>query len=195
MDQLSAFKADVTRTGNTPDVKGCLKALTRSRGLRALAGIRAAQAVAAAPGLGRVGMPIAKIVARGASHSAGVDIPWRTQLGAGVALTHAYGTVINGDAQIGNNVTIFHGVTLGQRDRIARDGSREPTGAPIIEDEVWIGPNAVIVGPVRVGRGSRIAAGAFVTEDVPPHSMVVGNPAQVVKTGIAPDVSGRAILD
>lgn len=194
MEQLEAFKADVVRTGNSPDAAGCLKALARNRGLRALAGVRACQALSTMGGAGRVALPVAKVLARMSAHDAGVELSWRTDVGAGVALTHGYGTVINPEARIGDNVTIFHGVTIGQRDRIAADGSRQATGAPVIEDEVWIGPNAVVVGPVRVGRGSRITAGAFVTEDVPPHSLVVGNPAQVVRAGVTPDVDNAAPL-
>ncbi len=192
MEQLTDFKADVMRTGTTPSAAGVVKALARNRSLRAIAGVRACQALSQMGGVGRFGLPIAKVLMRTTTHAAGVDMSWRTQVGAGLALTHGYGTVINPSATIGNNVTIFHGVTLGQSDRIAADGTREKTGAPVIEDEVWIGPNAVVVGPVRIGRGSRIAAGAFVTRDVPPYSLVVGNPAEVVKSGIAPDVENPA---
>jgi serine O-acetyltransferase len=84
-------------------------------------------------------------------------------------------------------------VTLGQRDRIAPDGSRV-SECPVIENEVWIGPHAIIVGGVRIGRGSRVGGGAFVTEDVPPYSVVAGNPSSIVKTGCTPDVMNRAPL-
>ena len=67
-------------------------------------------------------------------------------------------------------------------------------GAVIIEDEVWIGPNAVIVGGVIIGQGSKIAAGAFVTESIPPFSVVVGNPGVIIKTGCIPDVMNKAPL-
>ncbi|URR15146.1 hypothetical protein LT980_11440 [Citrobacter portucalensis] len=89
--------------------------------------------------------------------------------------------------------TLFHGVTIGQRDTIQGAGTRI-TGYPIIEDEVWIGPNAVIVGGVIIGQGSKIAAGAFVTESIPPFSIVVGNPGVIVKTGCIPDVMNKAPL-
>lgn len=62
------------------------------------------------------------------------------------------------------------------------------TGYPVLEDEVWVGPHAIIVGDVTVGRGSRIAGGAFVTESVPPYSVVIGNPAVIVKNNCTPDV-------
>lgn len=124
---------------------------------------------------------------RAARHFAGVDLPWRTRIAPGFRIDHGWGLVLNAGSVIGSNVTMFHGVTLGKRDRVARDGTRT-TGAPLVEDDVWIGPHAVIVGGITVGRGSRIAAGAFVTQDVPPASLVVGNPAQIVKNGVTPDV-------
>jgi serine O-acetyltransferase len=132
-------------------------------------------------------LPAALLLHRAARHWAGLDLPWRTRVGPGARIDHGWGLVINAAAVIGGNVTLFHGVTLGQRDRIAEDGTRS-TAAPVIEDEVWIGPHAVIVGGVTVGRGSRIAAGAFVTLDVPAHSLVIGNPAQIVQEGVSPDV-------
>ena len=107
----------------------------------------------------------------------------------GLALTHGRGIVVNVNAIIGSNVTLFHGVTLGQRDSISRDGTRT-TSYPIIEDDVWIGPHAIIVG-VKIGKGSRIAGGAYVFVDVPPHSVVVGNPGKIVKTDCTSDVVNR----
>lgn len=135
-----------------------------------------------------------KIFHRLACHMAGIELPSDTRIGGGLALTHGRGIVINHNARIGNNVTIFHGVTIGQRDRVSPDGTRT-TEYPVIEDEVWIGPYAIIVGGITIGRGSRIAGGAFVTRDIPPYSVVVGNPAAIVKTGCTPDVDNRAPVD
>ena len=131
-----------------------------------------------------------KILHRMATHLAGIELPSGTQIGAGFVLTHGRGAVINQGARIGRNVTVFHGVTLGQLDRIAKDGSRT-TEFPTIEDDVWIGPHAIIVGGVTIGQGSRIAGGAFITESVPPYSVVVGNPASIVKSDCTPDVVNR----
>jgi serine O-acetyltransferase len=128
---------------------------------------------------------------RSACNSAGIDLPWKTSIGPGFILVHGWGVVINQNARIGKNVSFFNGVTLGKRERIARDGERS-SEYPVIEDEVWVGPHAVIVGGITVGRGSRIGAGAFVTESVPPYSTVMGNPASVVKTGGVPDVKNPA---
>lgn len=121
---------------------------------------------------------------------AGIELPWRTEIAPGLALTHGRGIVINAGARIGSNVTLFHGVTLGQRDHIDSQGRRFTT-YPVIEDEVWIGPQAIVVGGVTVGRGSRIAGGAYVFRSIPPYSVVLGNPGEIVKSHCTPDVDNR----
>lgn len=118
---------------------------------------------------------------------AGIELPWRTKVGPGLVLVHGRGIVVTSRAQIGSNVTLFHGVTLGQRDHIGHTGERMIT-YPVIENDVWIGPHAIIVGGISIGEGSRIAGGAYVTESIPPHSMVVGNPGKIVTENCAPDV-------
>lgn len=117
---------------------------------------------------------------------AGMDLPHQVSLGSGIRIDHGWSVVINKASRIGSNVTLFHGVTLGQRDRVLSDGSRR-TFYPVIEDNVWIGPHAIIAG-ARIGAGARIAGGALVTDDVPPGSLVVGNPARIVKAMVSPDV-------
>jgi serine O-acetyltransferase len=116
-----------------------------------------------------------------------MDFPWEASVGPGFAIVHGWGLVVSPDARIGANVTVFHGVTIGRKDDIAPDGSRVVGGAPTIEDGVWIGPHALVVGPITIGAGSRIAGGAVVTKDVPPRSLVTGNPGKVVASDVPPD--------
>jgi serine O-acetyltransferase len=116
-----------------------------------------------------------------------MDLPWQTSIGGGLLIVHGWGLVVNKQAVIGKNVTLFHGVTIGRRDKIDTDGVRS-TEFPIIEDNVWIGPHAIIVGGITIGNGSRIGGGAFVTKSVPPYSIVSGNPSKINKTGCTPDV-------
>lgn len=113
----------------------------------------------------------------------------RTSIAPGLALIHGRGIVVNSKTHIGQNVTVFHCVTLGQRDYIAGDGTR-CIGYPVIEDDVWIGPYAIVVG-ITIGKGSRIAGGAFVFENVPPYCVVLGNPGKVIKINCTPDVINR----
>jgi len=179
-------QADLVRmAGAASRAKVLVYALTR-RCYRPLFTLRLCQALRASGTWGWLHLP-AVLLHRASRHLAGLDLPWQVQLAPGMRIDHGWGLVINAAAVVGSNVTMFHGVTLGQRDRIAADGSRS-SGTPVIEDEVWIGPHALIVGGVTIGRGSRIAGGAFVTKDVPPHSLVVGNPAQIVQDGVLPDV-------
>jgi serine O-acetyltransferase len=127
----------------------------------------------------RIFLPVLKVAHRVATQLCGIDLKWCTDVGPGFAITHGWGLVVSPGVKIGANVTLFHGVTLGRRDHIGLERRRE-TRYPIIEDEVWIGPHAIVVGGVTIGRGSRIAGGAFVTESVTQHPVVVGNPAVVI---------------
>ena len=94
--------------------------------------------------------------------------------GRGFYLGHFGGVVISPQAILGANVNINQGVTIGAASR----GKR--LGAPTLEDRVWVGANAVIVGKVTIGREALIAPGAYVNFDVPPKSVVLGNPGKVV---------------
>ena len=174
----TSLKADTHRVHGRWSLRLLVRSLLTSRTYRVLFTLRLCQArwgVLAAP------------LHRFTCASAGMDLPRRTAIGPGLAINHGWGLVISAGARIGKNVTLFHGVTLGRRDRIDRDGARD-IGYPTIEDEVCIGPHAVVLGAVTIGRGSRLAAGALVTESVPAHSVVQGNPAQVVRSGCQPDV-------
>ncbi|MES2978494.1 MAG: serine acetyltransferase [Pseudomonadota bacterium] len=132
----------------------------------------------------------ARVLHRISAQRAGIEMSWRTEVAPGFAITHGRGIVVSPCARFGSNVTLLHGATVGQADSIGPNGERKHS-FPVIEDEVWIGPHAIVVGGITVGRGSRIAGGAYVNEDVPPYSVVMGNPSQVVKTGCTPDVQNR----
>lgn len=165
-----------------------LRGLALKRPFRALAALRLCQAAAEGGGWRRPLLLPARLFHRWACGSAGLELPWRTSIGPGLALTHGWGTVVNSGTVIGSNVTIFHGVTLGYGERLHSDGTRSGGGNPVIEDDVWIGPHSMILGPVTVGRGSRVGAGAVLLQSVPPRSVVVGNPGRIASTDCAPDV-------
>jgi serine O-acetyltransferase len=133
---------------------------------------------------------VARVLHRWASGSAGLDLTWSTSIGGGFLVTHGWGLVISPHARIGRNVTVFNGVTIGQKDDIGEDGARR-TSYPTIEDDVWVGPHAVIVGGVTVHRGSRVAPQTVVHNDVPAHSIVAGNPMRVVREDAPLDVINR----
>lgn len=110
----------------------------------------------------------------------GFDISPTTSIGPGFYLGHFGGVVISPFAVLGANVNVAKGATIGATSRGARKG------APTLEDRVWIGANATVVGRITVGNDALIAPGAYVNFDVPSQSVVLGNPGRVVgETGSA----------
>ncbi len=106
----------------------------------------------------------------------GIEIHPGAVIGKGFFIDHGMGIVIGETAEIGDNVTIFHGVTLGGTGK--DQGKRHPT----VEDDVLIGAGAKILGPIFIGKGAKIGANAVVLGDVPPGMTAVGIPARVVDT-------------
>lgn len=118
--------------------------------------------------------PFARLLLRRYKFRLGISIPLSTRLGPGFYIGHFGGIMVNGAAVIGRNCNLSHGVTIGQANRGAR------TGCPVIGDNVFIGPGAMIFGAVRIGNNVAIGANSVVTKDVPDHAVVAGSPAQVV---------------
>ena len=104
-----------------------------------------------------------------------IDIHPGATIGENVFIDHGIGVVIGETAIVGNNVTIYQGVTLGGVS--LNPGKRHPT----IEDDVVIGAGAKVLGNIRVGKGSKIGANSVVIKDVKEYSTVVGIPAKVIK--------------
>jgi serine O-acetyltransferase len=104
----------------------------------------------------------------------GVDIHPGARLGRRLFIDHATGVVIGETAIVGDDVTMYQGVTLGGTGK--QHGKRHPT----VCDGVFIGNNANVLGNVTVGENSRVGAGSVVLTDVPPNSTVVGVPAHIV---------------
>ena len=106
----------------------------------------------------------------------GFDISPTTRIGPGLYIGHFGGVVVSPHAILGANVNIAHGVTIGAASRGPR------TGAPTLEDRVWVGANAVLVGNITIGHDALIAPGAYVNFDVPPMAVVLGNPGKVISS-------------
>jgi serine O-acetyltransferase len=104
----------------------------------------------------------------------GFDISPTTSIGPGLYIGHFGGIVISPDAVLGSNINIAQGVTIGATSR----GPRK--GAPTLEDRVWVGANAIIVGKVTIGHDVLIAPGAYVNFDVPSMAVILGNPGRVI---------------
>ena len=105
----------------------------------------------------------------------GIEIHPAAVIGCGLFIDHGMGVVIGETAELGDNVTLYQGVTLGGTGFAT--GKRHPT----VQDNVTIGSGAKLLGPIIVGHGSKIGANSVVIHDVPPNSTVVGNPGHPVR--------------
>ena len=115
----------------------------------------------------------ARKISQRAAHKTGIEIHPGAIIGKGLFIDHGRGVVIGETTIIGNNVTIYQGVTLGGTGK--EPGKRHPT----IEDNVMISTGAKILGSFTIGAGSKIGAGSVVLEEVPPNSTVVGIPGRI----------------
>jgi serine O-acetyltransferase len=126
---------------------------------------------------------VARLLSQFVRNITGIEIHPGAKIGPGFFIDHGMGVVIGETAEVGKNVTLYHGVTLGGVS--LNKGKRHPT----IEDNVVIGAGAKVLGAITVGASSRIGANAVVVKPVPHDSVVVGVPGQiVVRSGPHSDV-------
>jgi serine O-acetyltransferase len=149
---------------------GRVEILLTYGGVQALLNHRIAHA------LNEMGIPVAPhAIAYLSRMMTGVEIHPAAQIGRALFIDHGAGVVIGETAEIGDNVTLYQGVTLGGTG-FAR-GKRHPT----VDDEVVVGSGAKLLGPIHVGRAAKIGANSVVIHDVPENSTVVGNPGHPVR--------------
>ena len=137
---------------------------------------------------------LARALSQFARHMTGIEIHTGAKIGKRLFIDHGMGIVIGETAEIGDDCTIYHGVTLG--------GTGHDTGKrhPTIGNNVLISCGAKVLGPFRVGNNSRIAANAVVLSEVPDSATAVGIPAQIVRiagqtTHYADDVDQTSVKD
>jgi serine O-acetyltransferase len=147
-----------------------LEILATWPGIHALLSYRVAHALALArvPLLPRVISLITRAIT-------GIEIHPAAQIGEGLFIDHGAGVVIGETAEIGDDVTLYQGVTLGGTGFAT--GKRHPT----VQDNVTIGSGAKLLGPITIGHGAKIGANSVVITDVPPNCTVVGNPGHPVR--------------
>lgn len=150
--------------------------LLRKIGLQTACGIRLMQ-------WGRdAGIPgAAPLISRLLRHVYGVEIHWEADIAPGISIVHGTGLVISHAARIGPGCILFHNVTLGE----GMDKTTRKRGAPTLEENVHVGPGATLLGPITVGRGSKIMAGAVLDHSVPANSLVAPSSAVVTERGPA----------
>jgi serine O-acetyltransferase len=149
---------------------GTLEIFATSPGIHALLSHRIAHA------LQERGVPLLpRAMALVTRSMTGIEIHPAADIGCGLFIDHGAGVVVGETAKIGENVTLYQGVTLGGTGFAV--GKRHPT----VEDNVTIGSGAKLLGPVTIGHGSKIGANTVVVTDVPPNTTVVGNPGHPVR--------------
>ena len=124
---------------------------------------------------------IARIISQFSRFMTGIEIHPKAKIGKNLFIDHGMGVVIGETSEIGDNVTIYHMVTLGGiAPSINSDNQRNVKRHPTIENEVVIGSGAQVLGPVTVGCCAKIGANAVITKDVPEKAVMVGIPAKNV---------------
>lgn len=131
---------------------------------------------------------LARWLSQRARHKTGIEIHPGAQIGRRVFIDHGDGVVIGETTIIGDDVTIYQGVTLGGTGK--HTGKRHPT----IGNGVTIGAGAKVLGPITIGNNSKVGAGAIVLKDVPDNCTVVGNPGRIVRKK-EPQREGEVDLD
>ncbi len=116
----------------------------------------------------------ARLVSQAVRLVTGVEIHPAATVGRRLFIDHGAGVVVGETAEIGDDVLLYHGVTLGG------DSMRREKRHPTLGDGVSVGANATLVGAITVGEGATVGAGAVVVDDVPPGATVAGNPARRV---------------
>ena len=127
---------------------------------------------------------IARIISQTARFFTGIEIHPGAKIGKNLFIDHGMGVVIGETSEIGDNVTIYHAVTLGGiSPSIDSERQRHKKRHPSIGNNVVIGSGAQILGPVKIGDNARVAANAVVVNDVKENATVIGIPAKEIKIG------------
>ena len=126
---------------------------------------------------------IAKIISQLSRFLTGIEIHPKAKIGRNLFIDHGMGVVIGETSEIGDNVTIYHMVTLGGiSPSIDSNNQRDIKRHPTLKDNVVVGSGAQILGPVIIGENAKIGANAVVTKDVPENAVMIGIPAKNVGT-------------
>ena len=126
---------------------------------------------------------IARMISQFSRFLTGIEIHPKAKIGKNLFIDHGMGVVIGETSEIGDNVTIYHGVTLGGiSPSIDSDKQRNVKRHPTLKNNVVVGSGAQILGPITVGENAKVGANAVVTKDVPDNAVMVGIPANNVGT-------------
>ena len=168
---IASVRADIAAIFRNDPAAASLAEVLLYPGLHAIVNHRIANA------LWRARVPfLPRFLSQWSRFLTGIEIHPGATIGSGFFIDHGMGTVIGETAEIGNNVMLYQGVTLGGTGKHL--GKRHPT----LEDDVIVGVGASVLGAITIGSGARIGGGAVVVKDVPAHSTAIGIPARIVAT-------------
>lgn len=153
-----------------PAAKNLVEAIFSSPGLKAIVYHRVSHKLYLKGKLFR-----ARMISQHARKVTGIEIHPGAKIGKNLFIDHGMGIVIGETAEIGDDVTLFHGVTLG-----GIGGDKGEKRHPTIEDNVIIGAGAKILGPITIGEGAKVGANSVVLDDVPAGTTAVGAPARII---------------
>lgn len=125
-----------------------------------------------------LGIPILVLYRISIEWILGVELPFKTSIGKGLVVQHGQSLVVNDGTIIGENCVMRNSCTIG----IKKNQSGAKSKAPILGNNVDIGANSVIIGPITIGDNVIIGAGSVIVKDVPSNVVVVGNPARILST-------------
>lgn len=118
---------------------------------------------------------LARLISQASRFLTGIEIHPGAQIGRRFFIDHGMGIVIGETAEIGDNVMLYHSVTLGGT------GKDKNKRHPTVEDNVMIGAGTIVLGPVTIGKNTKIGAGSVVTQDIPQNVTAVGSPVMIVR--------------
>ncbi len=168
---ITFVRADIAAIFRNDPAATSLAEVLLYPGLHAIVNHRIAHA------LWRARVPfLPRLLSQWARFLTGIEIHPGATIGCGFFIDHGMGTVIGETAEIGDNVMLYQGVTLGGTGK--QLGKRHPT----LQDNVIVGVGASVLGAITIGSGARIGGGAVVVKDVPAYSTAIGIPARIVAT-------------
>ena len=139
---------------------------------------------------------IARIISQFSRFLTGIEIHPGAKIGKNLFIDHGMGVVIGESSEVGDDVTLYHGVTLGGISPSEHsDNQRNSKRHPTLRNNVIVGSSAQVLGPITIGKCARIGANTVVLKDVPDNATMVGNPAKNISTNTDPSFKPYGVRD